>query len=264
MTRKGFAPIVIVLIIAAAIFLGAAGYALVKHPNSAPAALPPVVHSTSAVQVPFVSHEAYSSHSLNATVSGTGDTSRWKTYQNFKYGFELKFPPEASVESAPDLMPIVSFDADAVMNVVWVYNMSGLSINEYFDGSPGTNFVGTTKPANIKQVMVGGLKATQFAPSDLPYQRFLVVSLEDRFLLFSTFVRGSERDKKDALFDKIISTFAFIEPLDIAAWNTYRDNENRFQFKYPKILRWEVNSNKYTIGYPVYLLLFTSHLNIFG
>src|SRR5258708_3525193 len=71
--NKGFAPILIIIIIVALADAGIAGYFAFKKPTPvvAPISLP--------VPTP-------------ANPTSSVDTSNWKTYRNEKYGFELKYP----------------------------------------------------------------------------------------------------------------------------------------------------------------------------
>lgn len=78
--RAGFAPILIILLIA--VLAGAAGYV--------------VVQKNKHVQ-PVPSQNSTSTVATNQNTTSTVDTTSWKTYRNEKYGFEFRYPREYQI-----------------------------------------------------------------------------------------------------------------------------------------------------------------------
>lgn len=88
MNQKGFANIVLVIIIVAAIAIG--GYFVLTRRQN------PITQQTT--PPPAATQNPTSQQPSPAPVN---ETSNWKTYQNSKYGFELKYPPELKLSEKP-------------------------------------------------------------------------------------------------------------------------------------------------------------------
>ena len=121
-SRAGFEPVFVIVIIAAMIIFGSAGYLYLKKIENKQAN-PLAVAPTSSVQL--------------TAPSSTIDISDWKTYRNEKYGFEVKYPPDWIVRSNDRGLTVTTLFDPALLNEGTVQNFAFFNV-ELVRPRPGT------------------------------------------------------------------------------------------------------------------------------
>ncbi|MCH8888881.1 prepilin-type N-terminal cleavage/methylation domain-containing protein [Patescibacteria group bacterium] len=149
-----------------------------------------------------------------------------KLYSNNNYGFQLKYPAcdgygsrQNSLESGgsfqiwqieqeEDKNPADDWSPIASLFISVDENPDGLSIQEYYDGEPGVNLIGQTKPKDRKELTLeSGLTAESFEPFIVYYGgelHFIVDTNEEFFISF--FARASRFD-----MEKILNSIVLLE-----------------------------------------------------
>lgn len=130
-SQRGFAPVIIGIVVLVAIVVGGIIYQAVQKPATVPATNPITAATT------------FEQQTLSATSTIPAD---WKTYRNDKYGFELKYPLELQIATG---WRWGNFDVHFV-------NINNLGIHITLESASGTsechNFLCNepTKPSPIK------------------------------------------------------------------------------------------------------------------
>jgi hypothetical protein len=163
------------------------------------------------------------------TTTPTSDqTANWKTYQNNKYGFEVKYPGNMKIRySYNEGVDIRSSDEHNIINAMATINdTSQLTIMK--------DFPRTEQPYNFF-----GIEAKKFTgnnPATGDPQIWLVVKHGNYFYTVMT---------PPDLFDSVISTFKFIGSDQTANWKTYINDKFGFELKYDPSWKVQYFTNHY-------------------
>ncbi len=152
------------------------------------------------------------------------ETADWKTYRNEEYGFEMKYPANWVL------------DERGVTELVYLFNFGE-------SGWPNSNKLALEvgPESFIAQFYKHPEKiCTESALSNEGAYRcegtdFIYVEAEHngKFYLWSVF--GEKGLEKIKIFEKILSTFRFIETAETADWKIYRNEKYGIEFKYPAL-----------------------------
>ncbi len=241
MGRRGFAPFILIAIVALAVALGAGVWFAIRHagpPSNSNSNTPPgqnnppgIACTQEAKQCPDGSYVGRTGPNCEFAAcpgaSSTGiDVSNWKVYQNETRGFELRYPAGWNVPiNATDVVMLSTATADEiehglgvpVPDNVWVEivaakSCAGVVVSSDFE----TEDFGAAEPMLEKTVCNGGVVITLGAWSSDP-----------------------QLDNHKKLLNQILSTFKFLQPtstVDTSGWKTYANQQSGFSIKYPP--RW--------------------------
>jgi hypothetical protein len=274
-TKQGFAPLIIILIIAALAIGGGVYY--VKKNKTPAVEVNTNTQSTTTVSTPDTSTKAN-----NQTNSNTD--SGWKTYTNSTYGYSFQYPSNWYVNtqySNQDYTPRGPAPYDYVGGDTSISNYSVTEINEYqkangdlaypkdyilvnlaFSKVDPTSSLSdylkslkNTVPAdkqenvvinglpgirltNYKQTGIGGVTKPNFVNVDFKVKGELI-----------SIGYGFDNSVKDqaTIADKIINSFTLTNQTsssDTNSWKTYTNVELGFTFKYPPT--WKLNDGDYS------------------
>jgi len=180
--------------------------------------------------IPFGYEELEQCNSLcegQSTVSPqpqTIDTSTWQTYRNEEFGFEMEFPDGWTiVESLSDWttkgVRDIGFNdenSEAGFAIQQYSNPKNLSFDEWWDESTfvcdeqGENCRPTVKRAADK-ITIDELPGYKVSGDSYPFEIF-TSNNENLYILYGDAMNKSELES----IDQILSTFRFIEPIDIS------------------------------------------------
>ena len=177
-------------------------------------------------------------------------TPEWKTYRNEEYGFEFNYPNDFQKDSLNFLRPnflkgeILSVLGDMPNLSVEIYsNPSNLGIQDWYLQTLSNKEYTVSDSASRRStlIVVDGQDAIRLDSVVFNFlKRRVYISLGKYVVGLETSVpsQGSESEWFNENYDKIVSTFKFIEPIseiDISDWKTYRNEQYGFGFKYPPI-----------------------------
>lgn len=225
--QRGFAPILIVLLIA----LGIGGYFVYKNYSN---------NQTKVTPPQQISQPSTSLVSASPVPSDTGEAANWKVYTNIKYGYSFKYPPKlTSIEISPDKRDAVVsiagrpegstregyyrglFDISSFTPRDLLYDsdetaeeLLDLKIGDQY--KPPDRMVGniTRKYPTYKRlpdITIGGLQAKVFEDSKTLHggvgKRFYVNKGNNAYLITSEVLPSQYYPQE--LYDQILSTFRF-------------------------------------------------------
>ncbi|MDO8570435.1 MAG: PsbP-related protein [Candidatus Daviesbacteria bacterium] len=189
---KGFAPILIIILIALAV----GGYLLYQKQVKPVATPQPVIQPTS---VPTISPSA----------TDSAETANWKTYTNSKYGFSFKYPQDYAIKEESERVFYIKNKENNVF-ALWIYdNPNNLSLKDY--ESKNTN----EKTGFGPFVYYPNAESVKFQNLDAYYTNEEITCLskcgsyiwitKDKIYKLT----GSSKNKPDQILDEILSTFRF-------------------------------------------------------
>jgi hypothetical protein len=191
------------------------------------------------------------------------ELSGWKTYRNEEYGFEVKYPTDWNVspgaESAADIFKngilYTSFQFSIIPPSDLYTETAGIVVSHTlldYDNQPiDAQWSAIKCKSDEKDCTVfkneNGVSIAKYSFDDnihgqhdfLAYVatgKVILAFYEELGIDDKTGIRAMEK-----IFDQILSTFKFIEPIDTSNWNTYRNEEYGFEFKYPN--NWKSRDN---------------------
>jgi len=185
----------------------------------------------------------------------------WQTYKNEQYGFEFKYPKEWELKENNQ---IISFTAPA--NLIGKGNQLAsikpeIVINrdkgsyrnlEDFLSKWEYNDSDLSALWNISNIAYKEINGSRFFYYEYYHQvkGFVFLTIKDGDLVQIKFIdeTGQNGNFLSAYGDfvKLISTFKFIEPIDTSNWQTYRNEECGFEFKYPADWKLEVEGSRFS------------------
>lgn len=175
-------------------------------------------------------------------------TAGWQTYTNTEYGFEFKYPKEWTLESP---------NSETINLYRYIENpderqYDGMVYLRVFDPYISANEPAGDRP-NIVSLEERKINNITFSREIISFGTGTNLSyrtVQDDFGIqvdVYSYVNGSTGtgDEFDDLLDQIISTFKFIDS-QTAGWQTYKDEEYGFEFKYKPTYNIEVNYDHIT------------------
>jgi hypothetical protein len=215
----------------------------------------------------------------NSLLNLANQTAGWKTYQNEKYGYGVKYPPNGSFSLSPSGIPNANDEGykvnfkinDIVISITSQKNArNDKTIDELkevrdFNGMKNVGIVKVPDYAN--KIVVGGQTAYKWSDTDKNNQKLgaTVVAFNsgDYFYTIQTFCYPKEiggpclpefNIERENIFDSFVSTFKFKKPIDgtltiksseeTKDWLTYTNAKYGYQLKYP--VDWIITSSSDT------------------
>ncbi len=196
-------------------------------------------------------------HFFSETITVLDSTDQWQTYHNEELGFSFKYPRDYgemvfSINSGetgemfygnfsknPDIQfGGITYDYTAGMGGQFIGTQGYTQDNDkyYF------NFVADEKievtPSRFIQINEGADEALVIEDQDMgllinPSGKGALINLKDDRFSGIGFIYYNIPQDETYLFDDIISSFKFIEPTDTSNWQTYRNEEYRFEVLMP-------------------------------
>ena len=211
--QKGFAPILIVLILAVAISVG--GYLVYQQSRLKPTPTP----------TPQQTAQPTSTPDTNPVLNGTGETANWKTYTNTKYKYAVEYPSDWEVTSVTaDAFPenvrftkIIKqgnkYVADATVNIIVEANPSKKPATkkwylEWIQNIPAelvdtTSFTFEEKLFYGYQGLVVNNRELFFAKDSYMFR--IGWSIAGDYIFDDNFAKSTE-----TIYNQILSTFRFL------------------------------------------------------
>lgn len=175
---------------------------------------------------------------LDTSDPALGEIEEWRTYRNEEYGFEFRYPVSFSLEIGTE-----SFIHPDYRHDCFVAELSGgsetESIFEFRLNCSGVGLDPTT--AEERPDSVDGREAIRIFPGgyvdgEFPDEqgKFLMVRYTEPDYNFVLWGRGIQDPEDEGLFNQILSTFRFLNEGNNISWQTYRNEEYGFEFRYPE------------------------------
>jgi hypothetical protein len=242
--KRGFAPLIIIAIIAAVAIAGAVGYSVWK--KSAPTQVhvqqqSPTQAATSTVaEIPKVTVPAASSSPVN--------NSGWKTYRNDQFGFEMLIPSDFVPKQSTDpvvkqvvfLKSPVTSESD-IMMLVEISNLpQNLSLVQAITG-------GGIDAASIDQSKIGTHQYFKWvSPGQGSGNWAYATYFSGNQVIFISTESRSFASSSDFL--KVLASLTFLQPAaDASGWKMYTDSTFGYSFSYPA--GYSVIANSFDYGW---------------
>src|SRR3989344_1893406 len=163
------------------------------------------------------------------------ETSNWKTYENTKYGYSIKYPSEwLAKEFGPIDSKTLSFIGlgIAVSDPIKASMIIQVTLRSYEEQLQ----IGPEKTTPITVGGLVGVRKTEGSSNPdagnninvvLPAKNTIVLAINEKY---------------SKTFDQILSTFKFTDQnqVDTNSWKTYTNTDYKFTFKYPQ--DWNLNT----------------------
>jgi hypothetical protein len=131
------------------------------------------------------------------------DGLEWPVFENEEIGYSLKYPPNFEVTLQKGTEVLTLEDEHYIVSISIEENPDGLSIEDYFDGSPGpdlNNFSGF----GPKTIEANGYSALKFFPSACQCNSVVVIERGQDFIVINNLGVDSM-----GVFNVIIQSFTF-------------------------------------------------------
>lgn len=178
---------------------------------------------------------AYSLKPYNV-VESSSDVSNWKTYRNEQYGFEFKYPKDWTIDGKEDLFRVIDMqDLNKPYKGIYVSitDSNGMNIDKWLENY-NTEFIDSKSKLIINGNSV--VKSINSADGSDGFSYYFSDNKNVfKFEVSKFYQNGNSFYDYDKYIIKILSTFKFFNSTttDISNWNTYRNEEYGFEFKYP-------------------------------
>jgi len=203
-------------------------------------------------------------------------TSNWKVFRDGKYGLEIKYPPELKRLELPDTtITLVTFDYELELRPgpTTGTTLKGAKFELKVFPLPEEDFVTRrceylkTDPLNpeCKQTTFFNLPAREIIYKEKGEirQKIIIVEREGNVYRFSADISYplSEHQNFFDIFDQMIFTFRFISPesliplptptpVPIEDWKTYKNDQYRYEVKYPPVSQLQTFGESSLFGIP--------------
>ncbi len=181
--------------------------------------------------------------------SATPDpTAGWKTYTNVQYGFQLKYPPDWSVEVSPDGKSIALVSAETEMALE--ENNKELSDPKLIKNCITEGPVSEIVFSNHSTL---ALDIQQYHPQVIEKNyNGIIFKVHPIFGMIDGTTYETEKDNKNYVFDvydparidQILSTFKFTNSVDTSTWKTYTNTKYGYSIQYPETWEWDVKADQ--------------------
>lgn len=222
--QKGFAPILIVLLLA---IISVGGLLMYWNQTKSTNTIQQIT------QTPAPTFTTTAIQTASSSTSLSDETANWKTYIDDKYGFTFRYPSFLLVSvnelnyEAPSIKQIgfynpnnkEKFDPDAINMNILRYDINRAKENEDLKNGFSEDVAGNKLKRNVieKEIIVGGRKGNEFTINFLDNETQEPVFLEYEFLIplnsktLSIHLYSANNKAKKIVDDIVLPTFKFLE-----------------------------------------------------
>jgi len=149
----------------------------------------------------------------------------WQTYNNIVYQYSLKYPPAWKAQAIGAGAGLdISEEGVKKTYPYGVFTIQG------FARSTESNYKGWTK----SEILLDETKAVKYERlnrKDLKTAAIIIKSPNNKFI--EILFRETPDSSNWNIFNQILSSFNFLDPLDPAGWNVYKNTKYEYQISYP-------------------------------
>lgn len=222
--QKGFAPILIILLLA---IISVGGLLMYWNQTKSTNTIQQIT------QTPAPTFTTTAIQTASSSASLSDETANWKTYIDDKYGFTFRYPSFLLVSVnelnyvAPSIKQIgfynpnnkEKFDPDAINMNILRYDINRAKENEDLKNGFSEDVAGNKLKRNVieKEIIVGGRKGNEFTINLLDNETQEPVFLEYEFLIplnsktLSIHLYTANNKAKKIVDDIVLPTFKFLE-----------------------------------------------------